>query len=124
MKFETILENLELNFDHLAGKNFMMVVLGDFNAKSNGMLKTAQILKDWSDLPTSDEQGSFISEMEWAPFKCLLWNDNILTVKLMISITSGASLWYRPCYKKYVKLWQRQQMLKTYNSMEVNFLFS
>ena len=66
-----------------------MVVLGDFNAESNGMLKTTQILKDWSDLPTSHEQGSFISKMEWAPFKCLLWNDNILTVKLMVSVTIG-----------------------------------
>ena len=32
---ETFLENVELNFDHTAEKNpFMMVVLGDFNAKS------------------------------------------------------------------------------------------
>ena len=32
--FETFLENLELNFDHMAEKiPFMMVVLGDFNAK-------------------------------------------------------------------------------------------
>ena len=33
--FETFLENLELNFDHMAERNpLMMVVLGDFNAKS------------------------------------------------------------------------------------------
>ena len=33
--FETFLENLELDFDNMAEKNpFMMVVLGDFNAKS------------------------------------------------------------------------------------------
>ena len=33
--FETILQNLELNFDHKAEKNpFMIVVLGDFNSKS------------------------------------------------------------------------------------------
>ena len=33
--FETFLENLELNFDHIAEKNpFIMVVLGEFNAKS------------------------------------------------------------------------------------------
>ena len=33
--FETFLENLELNFDHMAEKNpFMMVALGDFNSKS------------------------------------------------------------------------------------------
>ena len=32
--FETFLKNLELNFDHMAEKiPFMMVVLGDFNAK-------------------------------------------------------------------------------------------
>ena len=49
-------------------------------------------------------QGSFISEMEWAPFKSLLfWNANDSVAKLMISITSGVSLWDvslwdRPCY--------------------------
>ena len=33
--FETFLENLKLNFDHMDEKNpFMMVVLGDFNARS------------------------------------------------------------------------------------------
>ena len=33
--FQTFLENSELNFDRMAEKNFfMMVVLGDFNAKS------------------------------------------------------------------------------------------
>ena len=35
-EFETFLENLELNFDHMADKNpYLMVVLGYFNAKSN-----------------------------------------------------------------------------------------
>ena len=35
-EFETFLDNLELNFDHMADKNpYLMVVLGDFNAKSN-----------------------------------------------------------------------------------------
>ena len=35
-EFETFLENLELNFDHMADKNpYLMIVLGDFNAKSN-----------------------------------------------------------------------------------------
>ena len=31
--FETFLENLELNFDRMVRNPFMMVVLGDFNAK-------------------------------------------------------------------------------------------
>ena len=35
-EFETFLDNLELNFDHMADKNpYLMVVFGDFNAKSN-----------------------------------------------------------------------------------------
>ena len=35
-EFETFLDNLELNFDHMADKNpYWMVALGDFNAKSN-----------------------------------------------------------------------------------------
>ena len=45
------------------------------------------------------EQGHFISEMEWAPFKCLFWNVNYSVVKLMVFITSSVSLWYRPFYK-------------------------
>ena len=31
--------------------------------------------------------------------KCLFWNANDSIVKLMVSITIGVSLWYRPCYK-------------------------
>ena len=31
--------------------------------------------------------------------KCLFWNANGSVVKLMVSIISGVSLWYRPCYK-------------------------
>ena len=35
LSHETFLQNLELNFDHMAEKNpFMMVVLGNFNTKS------------------------------------------------------------------------------------------
>ena len=35
-EFETFLDNLVLNFDHMADKNpYLMVVLGDFNAKLN-----------------------------------------------------------------------------------------
>ena len=67
-------------------------------------------------------QGSFISVMEWAPFQCLFWNGNYSIVKLMVSITSGVSLRYRPCCKINVKLWQRQQMRKTYN-IKVDFLW-
>ena len=34
--FETFLDNLELNFDHMADKNpYLMVAFGDFNAKLN-----------------------------------------------------------------------------------------
>ena len=44
-------------------------------------------------------QGSFISEMKCAPFKCLFWNGYGLVVKLMVSIKSTVSLWYRPFYK-------------------------
>ena len=31
--------------------------------------------------------------------KCLFWNANSLIGKLMVSITSGVSLWDRPYYK-------------------------
>ena len=31
--------------------------------------------------------------------KCLVWNGNDSVVKVMVSITSGVSLRYRPCYK-------------------------
>ena len=44
-------------------------------------------------------QGSFISKMEWAPFKCLFCTANDSIAKLMVSITSGVSSWYKPCYK-------------------------
>ena len=48
---------------------------------------------------SSSEQESFKSKTEWVPFKCLYWNTNDLYIKLMFSITSSVSLWYRPCYK-------------------------
>ena len=44
-------------------------------------------------------QRSFISKMKQAPFKNLFWNTNDFIAKLMISITSGVSLWDRP--KRY-----------------------
>ena len=37
--------------------------------------------------------------MTLAPFKCLFWNANNSIVKLMVSMTNGVSLGYRPCYK-------------------------
>ena len=37
-------------------------------------------------------QGSFISNMEWAPFKSLFWNANDSIAKLTISFASGVSL--------------------------------
>ena len=43
-------------------------------------------------------QGSFISKMEWAPYKSLFWNPNDSITKSTISFTSGVSLWDRPCY--------------------------
>ena len=42
------------------------------------------------------EQGSFIYEMERAPFKSLLWKSNYSIDKLTVSITGGVCLWDRP----------------------------
>ena len=42
------------------------------------------------------EQGSFISK---STIKCLFWNANDSIVKLMVSVITGVSLWYRPRYK-------------------------
>ena len=36
--------------------------------------------------------------MDWTPFKCLFWNANDSLEKLMVSVSSGVSL-YRTCYK-------------------------
>ena len=44
-------------------------------------------------------QGSFISQMEWAPFKSLFWNTNNSTAKLTISFTSDVYLWDGPSYQ-------------------------
>ena len=44
-------------------------------------------------------QGSFISKIEWLPFKCLFWNASDSIVKLTVYITSSVSLRYRTCYK-------------------------
>ena len=43
-------------------------------------------------------QGNFISKMKKAPSKILYWKCNDWIVKLMVSITSDVSYWYRPCY--------------------------
>ena len=37
--------------------------------------------------------------MDWTQFKCLFWNANDSLEKLMVSVSSGVSLWYRTCYK-------------------------
>ena len=38
------------------------------------------------------DQGSFISEMEWAPFKYIFWNPKDSVVDSAIPITSDVSL--------------------------------
>ena len=50
-EFETFLDNLELHFDHMTDKNpYLMVALGDFNAKSNS----------WYRNDSTDTEGSKI----------------------------------------------------------------
>ena len=46
---------------------------------------------DWV-LKYAFKQGSFISDMERTPFKCLFSEANDSVVKVMVSITSGVSL--------------------------------
>ena len=41
-------------------------------------------------------QGNFIPKMEWAASRSVMGNGSI--VKLIASISSGGSLWCRPCY--------------------------
>ena len=41
----------------------------------------------------------FYVSNEMSTIKCLFWKANDSIVKLMVSITSGVSLWYRLCYK-------------------------
>ena len=54
-------------------------------------------------------QGSFISEIEWASSKCLIWNANDSVKKFMVSITTGVLFfWYRPCYKNLLN-YKRQK---------------
>ena len=53
------------------------------------------------------KQGS----LSLVPFKCLFLNANDSVLKLMLSVTSGVSLWYRPCYKNVLnydnnKIWK------------------
>ena len=56
--------------------------------------------KNWSRWTCSkNKQGSFISEMKRALLSAyfgMLMNDSV--VKLMVCITSGVSLWYKPCW--------------------------
>ena len=68
--------------------------------KQNSEYSTYIILQCIQNLKTEVyNQGSFVSETEWATFKCLFWNTNDSIVKLMVSLISGVSLWCRPCYK-------------------------
>lgn len=46
--------------------------------------------------------------------KCLFLNANDLIFKLMVSITRGVSLWYRPQYRIIIP-WQRQQTPKNFS---------
>ena len=64
-----------------------------------------------------------INEKEWAPLSTYFRTRLTDSFVKLVSIASGVSLWYRPCSKKYVKLWQRQQMPKTYDNIKVGFLW-
>ena len=56
--------------------------------------------------------------------KFLFWNDYCKIIKLMFSVTSGVSLWYRSCFKKILIFENRwEQMLKTHNNIRVDFLW-
>ena len=64
-------------------------------------------------------QENFISQMEWAPFKSLLWNTNDSIASALISFAMGVSLWDRPYY--WNKLKQRKQMPKIYDNIKSDF---
>ena len=49
-------------------------------------------LKNQDQLISTSKQRSFISQMEWAPFKCLFWNTNDSIANLTMSLTRGVSL--------------------------------
>ena len=57
------------------------------------------------------EQKSFISEIEWVPFRSLLWKTNDSIASVTISFTSGVSLWDQEMRQtlllKYVNSWQQ-----------------
>ena len=42
-------------------------------------------------------QRSFISKFEWSPSESLFQKSSDSIVELMVSITSGVSMWVRPC---------------------------
>ena len=42
-------------------------------------------------------QGSFIYQVEWTPFKSLIWNTNDSITNIANSLTSGVSLWDIAC---------------------------
>ena len=49
---------------------------------------------------------------EMSANKCLIWNADDSIVKLMISITSGVSSWYRPCYNNILNYDRASKFLK------------
>ena len=69
-------------------ERFFMLILSFFY----GFLKST-----YSQIFSWYKQRSFISHMEWAPFKSLYWKTNDSVANLTISFTSGVSLWDRPC---------------------------
>ena len=55
--------------------------------------------------------------------KCLIWKANDSVVKLMVSITSSVSLWYRLCYKKLLNYDNDNKCPKTYYNIKEDFLW-
>ena len=61
-------------------------------------------------------------EIEWAPLKCLFWKANDSIMKLMISITSGISLWHRS-YKNMFNYGNDKKCRRFYLSVEQILVF-
>ena len=68
------------------------------------------------------KQGSFVSEMEWAPLSVYF--------ETLMNANKVNGFYYKPCFfvvhallLKYVKSWQRQIMQKTYDNIKVDFLW-
>ena len=75
-EFETFLDYVELNFDHMVGKNpYLMVALGEFNAKSNS----------WYRNDSTDTEGSKIDILTSTfgfhqIINILLFNETVLNI--------------------------------------------